>query len=174
MRLRPVPALTLALALTGLAAAACSTVPRLEAASDVHAFLVAVRDGDRAQFDAHVDRPALKVQLRSRVLGDTARANGEGSLATLGAALAGPLVDAGVDALVQPEVFRAEAVRLGYDPNKPIPSTLALSQVVRPLGDGRVCVTTARGGPCVFDFNDEAGTWRLTGYEGPLRLPGRR
>ncbi len=154
--------------------AACATVPRLEAAHDVHAFLVAVRDGDRAGFDAHVDRPALKVQLRSRVLGETARDHGTGSLATLGAALAGPLVDLGVDALVQPAVFRAEAVRFGYDPAKPIPGAFAISTLVRPVGDGRVCVSTARGGPCVFDFNDEGGVWRLTGYEGPLGdLEGR-
>lgn len=174
MRLRPILAALAAAGLLALGAAACSTVPRLEAAGDIHAFLVAVRDGDRAGFDAHVDRPALKVQLRSRVLGETARDNGTGSLAALGALLAGPLVDAGVDALVQPAVFRAEAVRLGYDPAKPIPSSLALATLVRPLGDGRACVSTARGGPCVFDFNDEAGTWRLTGYEGPVRLPGRR
>ena len=50
-------------------------------------------------------------------------------------------------------------------------STLALAAFVRPVGDGRVCVTTVHGGPCVFDFNDEGGAWRLTGYEGPLRLP---
>ncbi|MBE7217943.1 MAG: DUF2939 domain-containing protein [Caulobacteraceae bacterium] len=166
MRLRL--ALSAALA---LAAAGCATVPRLSAANDIRAFLVAVRDGDRAGFDAHVDRAALKTQLRSRILGETARAHGTQSWATLGAALAGPLVDVGVDALVQPEVFRAEAVRLGYDPDQPIPPALALAPYVRPLGDGRVCVITAQGGPCVFDFDNEAGAWRLTGYDGPLRLP---
>ncbi len=166
MRLRPCLAAALALVASG-----CATVPRLSAANDIHAFLVAVRNGDREGFDAHVDRGALKTQLRSRVLGETARASGTGSWATLGAALAGPLVDVAVDALVQPAVFRAEAVRLGYDPARPIPSTLALAALVRPVGDGRVCVTTAHGGPCVFDFDDEGGAWRLTGYEGPLKLP---
>ena len=167
MRLRLVLAPALA-----LLAAACATVPRLQAASDIHAFLVSVRDGDRATFDAHVDRPALKVQLRSRVLGETARSQGTQSWAALGAALAGPLVDVAVDALVQPSVFRAEAIRIGYDPNRPLPSSLQLAALVRPLGDGRVCVTTTHGGPCVFDFNDEGGVWRLTGYEGSLQLPG--
>ena len=167
MRLRR----SLLAAALALAAAACATVPRLTAASDIHAFLVAVRDGDRAGFDAHVDRAALKTQLRARLLGETARAHGTGSWATLGAALVGPLVDVGVQSLVQPEVFQAEAVRLGYGPDQPIPSTLALAAFVRPLGDGRVCVTTVHGGPCVFDFDDQGGTWRLTGYEGPLRLP---
>ena len=172
------PLRTLAGAALALLAAGCATVPRLEAAGDIHAFLVAVRNGDAAGFDAHVDRPRLKAQLRARVLGETARATGTGSWATLGAALAGPLVDLGVDALVRPTVFRAEAVRLGYDPARPIPSTLQLAAFVRPVGDGRVCVVTARGGPCVFDFDEEGGAWRLTGYEGPLRLPdapvGRR
>jgi hypothetical protein len=39
--------------------AGCASVQTFDAARDVHAFLVAVRDGDRAAFDAHVDRPAL-------------------------------------------------------------------------------------------------------------------
>ena len=168
MRLRHLPALALA-----LAAAACATVPRLSAANDIHAFLVAVRDGDRARFDAHVDRGALKTQLRSRVLGETARANGTGSWATLGAALAGPLVDVAVDALVQPAVFRAEAVRLGYDPARPIPSTLALASLVRPVGDGR------RPSPGLIRPGRQPGTIarrrartaRLSGVGTPWRSP---
>ena len=46
--------------LLAAALAACATVPKFEAAGDIHAFLVAIRDGDRESFDAHVDRQALK------------------------------------------------------------------------------------------------------------------
>ena len=156
--------IVVALLLAALASA-CASVPRYSAAQDVHAFLVAVRDGDAARFEAHVDRPALKTQLRSRLIAQAGR-SGAGWAA--GAALAAPLVDVAVDAVVRPDVFRAEALRLGYDPARPLPSPLALAALVRPLGDGRVCVTTIHAGPCVFDFNDEDGVWRLTGYEGPL------
>ncbi len=159
-----------AMVLAGLALTlqACATVPRLRAADDVHAFLVAVRDGDRARFEAHLDRPALKSQLKSRLIAEAAKAHGPGSLASLGVVLTGALVDLGVDTLVTPEVFRAEAIRLGYDPEQPLPGALALAALVRPLGDGRACVSEKRGGPCVFAFNEEAGVWKLAGYEGPL------
>ena len=134
---------------------------------------MAVRDGDRAGFEAHVDRPALKLQLRSRVIAQVAGTRGGSGLALAGAAVAGPLVDLAMDALVRPEVFRAEAIRLGYDPARPLPGAFALAALVRPLGDGRVCVTDGRSGACVFDFDDEGGMWRLTGYEGPLIGPPR-
>ena len=163
--------LRLAFALTAVAAVtACASVPRLTAASDIHALMVAIRDGDRAAFDAHVDKPALKLQLRSRVLGETARAHGAGSWQAAGAAMAGPLVDLAVEALVRPQVFRAEAIRLGYDPNTAVPNALAIAAQVRSLGSGRACLSEVRGGPCVFDFADRGGVWRLVGYDGPLAL----
>ncbi len=161
--------LPLLLALS-LLTAACSTIPRLEASNDLHAFLVAIRDGDRATFDAHVDKPALKAQLRSRLLVETAGGNGAASAPTLGALLAGPLVDFGVDALVRPEVFRAVAIDLGYDTARPLPNVLAIAQFVRPLDSGRACVFTKKGGPCVLIFKDEGGTWKLIGFEGHIGL----
>ena len=39
-----------------LALSACATAQRLDAAGDVHALLVSIRDEDQAAFDAHVDR----------------------------------------------------------------------------------------------------------------------
>ena len=156
-----------------LCVGACATVPRLHAADDVHALLVAVRDGDRAGFDAHVDKAALKTQLKSRLIAGAGASGGDA--AALGVVLIGPLVDIGVEALVRPQVFRAEALRLGYDPERPLPNTLVIASLVRPLGDGRACVSEKRGGPCVLDFTDEDGTYRLSGYEGPLdRLGGAR
>jgi hypothetical protein len=149
-------------------AAACTTVPRFEAAGDIHEFLVAIRDGDQARFDAHVDRPALKVQLKSRLIAGQASAHGDTSWAALGAALAGPLVDLGVDALVQPQTFRAVALRLGYAPDKPIPGQIAIASSLRSIGDGDVCVVTKKDGPCTLVFKDESGVWKLVGYEGDL------
>jgi hypothetical protein len=148
--------------------AACATVPRFEAAGDIHEFLVAIRDGDQARFDAHVDRPALKIQLRSRLIAGQASSHGDGSWQALGAALAGPLVDIGVDAYVQPQTFRAVALRLGYAPDKPIPGQIAIASSLRSIGDGDVCVVTKTDGPCTLVFKDEAGVWKLVGYEGDL------
>ena len=154
--------------LLSLCLTACSTIPRFEAANDLHAFLVSIRDGDRAEFDAHVDRPALKEQLRSRLLTESAHASGALSASSFGALLAGPLVDFGVDTLVRPDVFRAIAVEVGYAPDRPIPSTLAIAQFVRPLDSDRACVFTKKNGPCVLVFKDEAGIWKLIGFEGRI------
>jgi len=156
------------IAAIGLLTAACATVPRFEAAGDIHEFLVAIRDGDQARFDAHVDRSALKVQLKSRLLAGQAAAHGDTSWQALGAALAGPLVDLGVDAYVQPQTFRAVALRLGYAPDKPIPGQIAIASSLRSIGDGDVCVITKTNGPCTLVFKDEAGVWKLVGYEGDL------
>jgi hypothetical protein len=166
----------LAVLLAISALAACATVPRFEAAGDIHAFLVAIRDGDQARFDAHVDRAALKAQLKSRLLADQSAAHGADSWQAVGALLAGPLVDVGVDAFVQPETFRAVALRVGYAPDRPIPNQFQISAFLRYTGDGQVCVFTRHDGPCTLVFRDEAGTWKLVGYEGDLGrlVKGRR
>jgi Protein of unknown function (DUF2939) len=164
MRLRRlVPAVLIAVAL-----AACATVPRFEAAGDIHAFLVAIRDGDQTAFDNHVDRDALKAQLKSRLIAGEGSKHGDGSWQALGALLAGPLVDVGVETFVQPETFRAVAVQLGYAPDKPIPNRLQITAFLRNTDEGVVCVVTRKDGPCTLVFKDEAGTWRLIGYEGDL------
>ena len=134
--------------------------------------LVSVRDGDRAGFEAHVDRDALKVQLRSRLIAETAGSGGR--IATLGAALAAPLVDVAVSALLRPDTFRALAIRLGYDPQKPIPNTLAIAAFVKPLGGGHACVTEVRGGPCVLDFQERGRRLQALRLRRPHRLQEAR
>ena len=164
MRTPLILVLTLALIAVG-----CATVPRFEAAGDIHAFLVAIRDGDRAAFDAHVDRPALKTQLKSRLIADQAEQHGDASWQAVGAALlGGAVVDVGVDAFVQPAAFRAAALRLGYAPDRPLPNRIEITSALRHLGDGDVCVVTRQDGPCTLVFKDEDGVWRLIGYEGDL------
>jgi hypothetical protein len=153
--------------LAALALGACATVQSYDAAGDVHALLIAIRDQDKAAFDAHVDRPALKSQLRARLMaGFLRQGDAKGDAGALGVMLAGPLVDIAVDALVQPSVFLAVAEAKGYSPSRPIPGRAAIAAAIRPLGEGRVCVFTKRDGPCVLDFQDEGGVWRLVAFEG--------
>ncbi len=154
----------LSAALLALSLGACATVERYDAAGDIHAFLVSIRDNDKAGFDAHVDRPALKAQLRVRVQAGLLKRND--NLAALASMFAGPLVDAAVDQLVQPGVFLAVAEANGYAPSKPLPGRAAIAGALRNLDDGRVCVTVKRDGPCVLDFRNEDGTWRLVAFEG--------
>ena len=167
-----IPAL---LAVLTLSLTACASLPKFEAAGDVHDFLVSIRNADRAVFDAHVDKDALKAQLRARLLAETAKAKGADSLGALGAFLAGPLVDAAADALIRPEVFRAVAEYLGYKPEQPIPDRLVIAQAMKRIDDDRVCVVEKKSGPCVLIFQKEGPTWKLAGFEGDLgRLRTKR
>ena len=162
----------LAAALLAAGVAACVTPQRYDAAQDIRAFLVAVRDGDRASFDAHVDKPALKANLKARLLAFQAGRHGVESRETLGALLAGPLVNVAVDALARPEVFRAAAELAGYGPDTRIPGPLILGQDLQAMGDERVCALIQRR--CAFVFKREDSVWRLIDFEGDLGLLTRR
>ena len=151
--------------------AACATAEKFDAAGDIRAFLVAVRDGDRATFDAHVDKPALKADLRARLLAATAQSHGVESRETVAALLAGPLVGVAVDALTRPEVFRAAAELAGYGPDTRIPGPLILGQDLQRMGDERVCALVRHR--CAFIFKREEGVWKLIGFEGDLSLLSR-
>jgi hypothetical protein len=150
---------------------ACATAEKFDAAGDIRAFLVAVRDGDRATFDAHVDKPALKADLKARLMAAAAEGHGVQSRELLGAVLAGPLVDLAVDALARPEVFRAAAELAGYGPDTRIPGPLVLGQDLERMGDDRVCALVRHR--CAFIFKREDGVWKLIGFEGDLSLLSR-
>jgi hypothetical protein len=157
-----------AVAALGLALAACASVARIDAGGDVHAFLVSIRNGDKQAFDAHVDRPALKEQLHARLMTAAKRQNGD--FAALGALLIGPLVDVGVDTLVQPDVFRAVAENLGYSADAPIPDRLMISSALKPLDADHVCIPRRKEGACLLVFRNEGGVWRLIDFEGDLSM----
>jgi hypothetical protein len=152
---------------------ACATGERLSAAGDVHALLVSIRNDDRTAFDAHVDRKALEAELQARLVDRARSADAPQSLRAVGLLASGPLARLAGEALIRPDVFRAVADYYGYGPDKPIPGVLALAQVLRPAGEGRVCAAKARRGPCLLTFADEAGTWRLVGFEGDPAMLGR-
>ena len=61
------------IALMALTLSACATVQKLDAAADVHALLVSIRDGDEATFDSLVDRKALKREIQQRLVSEAAK-----------------------------------------------------------------------------------------------------
>ena len=150
--------------------AACATASRLDAASDVHALLVAIRDEDRTAFDARVDREALKAEISSRLARETSRLKIEGlDLGRLGAVAAPALASFAGDTLIQPRVFRQVAEAYGYSRDKPLPGTVAIASRLKAMPDGRVCATVEKDGSCVLIFTRNAeGRWRLSGFEGDL------
>lgn len=153
-----------------LGLAACATASRLDAANDVHALLVAIRDEDRQAFDARVDRQALKAEIASRLAREASRLKVDGlDLGRLGVAASPALASLAGDALIQPGVFRQVAEAYGYTRDKPIPGTVAIASRLTAMPDGRVCATFEKDGPCVLVFTRSAtGRWRLSGFEGDL------
>lgn len=158
----------LAASLLALLLSACATVERYDAAADVHRLLVAIRDNDRQTFDRHVDRQALKRQLEARLIDETRGA--PRVLQGLGITLAEPLSSLAGDVLVQPRVFRWVAEYYGYRRTDPIPSAVAISPALRPIGGGRVCAIAKSRGPCILIFTRVDGVWKLTGFEGDISM----
>ena len=159
--------------IAGLAmvAASCAETTKIDAAGDIHAFLIAIRDGDRTSFNAHVDRDALKVQIRARIMTEAAkRDDKDGDLVAMAAVLGRPMIDSLSDALIQPDVFRAVAQYLGYSADKPIPGQFTIAQALKPIDSNHVCVVTRKNGPCLLVFRDEDGSWKLVGFEGDVSM----
>jgi hypothetical protein len=153
--------------LVALSLSACASAQRLDAAGDVHALLISIRDDDQATFEAHVDRPALKQELKAKLdqrIGQDDRLKGI-------AALFGPsVIDFAGDSLLQPRVFKMVAEHYGYTSATRIPSQVELAAALKPLPDGRVCATSKKDGPCLLVFSKEEGVWKLTSFEGDMSM----
>ncbi len=160
------------IALAGLLVACCASVDRYDAAGDVHALLIAIRNGDVQTFDAHVDRPALKEQLRARMMAEAQRRGG--TMGALTALVARPLVGVAVDALVQPDVFLLVAESMGYSPDAPIPNRVVIAAALRRIDSDHVCAPIKKNGPCALVFRNEDGVWRLIDFEGDLSMLRRQ
>ena len=153
------------LALYAALLAGCATTERLDAASDVHTLLIAIRDDDRPTFDAHVDRAALEAEIQARIIQRAAQPGAPVLQKDLGLVFSGPLARAAGGLLIRPDVFRAVADYYGYKPSTPIPGTLSIAEALRALPDGRVCAVTRRGGRCLVTFAHEAGVWRMVSVD---------
>jgi Protein of unknown function (DUF2939) len=150
-------------AAAALSLTACASVERLDAANDVHALLLSIRDNDSQTFDAHVDHEALKRQLSAQL----DKRLGQNKKVRELAALLGPsVVDFADQALIQPKTFKLVAEQYGYTPATKIPGPVAISTTLKNLPDGRVCATKKKDGPCVLTFTKEQGVWKLTSFDG--------
>lgn len=156
------------LAIAALILAGCATASRYDAAGDVHALLVAIRDNDRTAFDAHIDRPALKASLESRMIREVGGRQMDDGARALAALVAPSLADMAGEALLRPQVFRAAAGYYGYTPDQPLPNRLAIGGALKPMPDGKVCATKKKDGPCLLVFTRVDGVWKLSGFEGEI------
>ena len=154
-------ALAHGLGLTALAGlAACGLPQRYHAAQDVHAFFQAVQDDDQAAFEAHVDRPALRRELKAQV--DQA-ASGAG----LGADVLERVLGAGrgealVDRMISPRSFRIAWRRSGVAAGR-TPSAPEIAVMLRMPAPDEACLHDLKSDRCVLTFRREGGTFKLTG-----------
>lgn len=58
----------------------------------------------------------------------------------------------------------------GYYPASPIPGPLIIGGQLKAMGDGQVCATRKKDGPCLLVFTESGGTWRLSGFDGDLSM----
>lgn len=128
---------------------------RLDAAEDVHTFLIAVKERDQRTFDKHVDREALKADVRRQL---TARA-GDGD--AIGAVLGSNQGDAILDRLIAPESFNLAVQQAGGGALDRTPSAAEIAAVLKPAGENRVCLPSGPGGPCAITFALDGDDWRL-------------
>ena len=157
-----------------VALAACASVNRIDAAGDVHALLIAIRDNDQAAFDARIDRTALRNQIEAQLVVRARAAKIDDRIKGLAMLLAGPAAQVASDTLLRPNVFRAAAEYYGYTPGQPIPGQLAIASTLRQTANGRVCAARSKTGPCLLSFANIDGTWKLVSFDGDpaqLRLP---
>lgn len=155
--------------LMALALSACATVQKLDAAGDVHALLISIRDGDSVTFDSLVDRRALKREIQQRLVVEASRDSRVP--VGLAAILAPGLAELAGETLIQPGVFRAVAEYYGYRSDMKIPGPIGISTMLRELPDSRVCAVTKKDGPCLLVFTKAPdGRWKLSGFEGDLSM----
>jgi hypothetical protein len=142
--------LALSLALGG-----CSLDVRADASRGIARFLDAVHRGDRKAFEAAIDRPALRTDLRDQ-LAALGRANaldvGEGAS------------EFALDRMITPQAFQMVEARTGRVlPVAPTAAQIALTMKVR--DKTHVCVTDPGKDRCVLSFAKRGLTWRLVGMQ---------
>lgn len=146
--------LTAALAALSLGLVACSANIRADAAKDVERFLVAAQTHDRAAFEAAIDRPAVRQDLRRQLLA-VAKAD---ALEVEG----GPS-DFALDRMIAPEAFQLVQAETGHA-LPTTPSAAQLAVMMRVVDKRHVCLEApAAPDRCLLTFARGKDRWRLVG-----------
>jgi Protein of unknown function (DUF2939) len=151
-----------------LAALAAGCDRRPAAAGDVQRLLAAAHSGDRAGFEARIDRPALRQDLR-RQLSSVAIAN---DLEVEG----GPPQSV-LDRMISPDALVLVEAETGRPLTAP-PTLDEVSRQMRTIGKDRACLQSV-GAPerclLVFVKSPGLGPWRLTAMPAAqARIPIQR
>lgn len=142
--------LALALLLNG-----CGLDVRADAAKGIVSFLDAVHRGDRPAFEAALDRPALRADLRAQLVG-------------LGRARAldvdGGPSEFALDRMITPRAIKLVEAHTGQAASRS-PTAAQIAPTLKVADRRRVCVSDPGRGRCLLTFAKEKGAWRLVGMQ---------
>jgi hypothetical protein len=123
-----------------------------DAATAAQALLAAVQTGDARAFEAHLDRPALRADLRAQ-LQAMAQANGLD--------VAGGAADFALDRMIAPEAFRLVRSQDGAQMTT-APTLGQVTALMTPLAKDRACLHDfAAPQRCLLTFARHEDSWRL-------------
>jgi hypothetical protein len=137
-----------------LAAPACTgkSHPQPAAADAAQALMAAAWSGDAQGFEAQIDRPAVRADLRRQLMA-VAQAN---HLAVEGGAS-----DAALDRMISPDAFHMVEAGSGQ-PLPAAPTRAQAEALVKPAGRDRACLQgAAPDQACLLTFAREKDGWRL-------------
>jgi len=136
--------------------AGCGLDVRADASTGVERFLSAVQAGDRIGFEARIDRPSLREDLRRQLI-EVGRANG--------LEVDGGPSDAALDRMIGPDAFQLVEAHTGQAlPEAPNAAQVAL--LLKPLAGRRVCLHDISAEElCLLTFAKVHDRWRLVGMQ---------
>lgn len=123
-------------------------VPSADAAGAVQGFLASVQAGDQQDFEAAIDRPALRSHLRRQLI-EVARANG--------LEVDGGPTDLALDRMIGPAAFRLVQAETGAA-LAAAPSRAQVGGLLKQMDRGRVCLHDATSAErCLLTFARVSG-----------------
>jgi len=144
----------LVVALSALACltSACGGGVRAKGSAAISAFLGAVQREDRQAFEAGLDRPALRADLRDQ-LADLGRSHGVD---------VGGASEFALDRMITPQAVRLSAQRVV--PGWPaVPTAAQVIPHMKATDGAHVCLEEAASRRCLLSFAHKDGGWRLVG-----------
>jgi hypothetical protein len=141
-----------------LALAGCGLDIRYDAAEDVHAFMVAARDGDDTAFERHVDREALRADIRRKL-----EEKGGPEAQRLSRMLSRRGGEDALDRMITPDSFRIVVQGAGASR---IPSRVEIAAGLRMIDPDTVCLRDGRApNSCAMTFQKQGDAWRLVSLQ---------
>lgn len=137
--------------------AGCGDVRRA-AAPDVREFLEAAEGDEPMVFEAHIDRVALRSDLKGQLMSLP-------EVRQLYDQLGDATGDVAVDRMISPGSFRAFRVELDLPKGA---KDKDVAERLKVLGPNRVCLPDDAGdGKCLLTFTRQGKAWKLTGLHAP-------